>query len=171
MSGIEQIPEDSRLRGYDYTGSVFRYVSVNASGVMKTDIEVEISSGLIMPGMAVLSGQVAVLSGQISVSSGFVAVLSGNITATISGQPVTISGDHVYVESGVYIASGAYVTADITESGMGVTIQSGAGVVLQSGGAVNLYGYHPASGIWRPLVCDLSGCLAVTWATSGGIWS
>jgi len=164
MSGIEQIPEDARLRGYDYTGSVFRYVSVNASGVMKTDIEVEISSGLVMPGMAVLSGLVGVLSGEIH-------VMSGSVTATISGQPVTISGDHVFVESGVYIASGTYVAANIINSGVGVTIQSGAGVTLQSGGAVNLYGYHPASGIWRPLVCNLSGCLAFVYAASGGIFS
>lgn len=42
---------------------------------------------------------------------------SGRVS--VSGQPVTISGQHVFIESG------AYVVADIAESGIGVQTQSG----------------------------------------------
>jgi len=72
-----------------------------------------------------------------NVSGDYVNIISGiNLQVDISGDPVTISGDHVYVESGAYLASGLHVVADIAESGIGVQIQSGAGVLI-SGQAVN----------------------------------
>ncbi|MBA7475657.1 hypothetical protein ES707_11029 [subsurface metagenome] len=66
------------MEGYDYVSGEYRRVAVNASGVLKADVEVAISSGL-----------------------------------------------NVIVESGVYLASGIHVVADIAESGMGVQVQSG----------------------------------------------
>lgn len=57
------------------------------------------------------------------VESGVPVLISGQ-HVFVSGQPVTISGDHVFIESG------AYVVADIAESGMGVQIQSGAHVQI-----------------------------------------
>jgi hypothetical protein len=69
----------------------------------------------------------------VSISGEPVQVSGEIITVSVSGQPVTISGDHVFVESGVYLASGIFVVADIAESGMGVQVQSGLSVIVQSG--------------------------------------
>jgi len=55
-----------------------------------------------------------------------------------SGFGVGVSGQHMYVESGVWLASGMHVVADIAESGMGVQVQSG--VYLASGMHVDISG-------------------------------
>jgi len=84
-----------------------------------------------------------------------------------SGQTVWISGQHVYVESGVYLASGAYVIADVqvdVSSGLHVQI-SGQHVYVESGvwlasGQQMLVGYYaPAQGPTVPtrLLTDISG--------------
>lgn len=83
-------------------------------------------------------------------SSSTVAIAGG---ISVSGQPVTISGGHVFVESGIYLASGLYVVADIAESGMGVQIQSGANVIIQSGVYFSS-GLYVASGLY--VVADIT---------------
>jgi len=86
-------------------------IAVNADGAIKTDIEVDVSSGL----NVFISGAVV----------------------NISGQPVTISGGHVFVESGVYLASGIHVVADVdVSSGLHVVVESGLGVQVESGAHV-----------------------------------
>jgi len=85
-------------------------IAVSEDGAIKTDIEVDVSSGL--------------------------NVFISGAAVTVSGQPVTVSGDHVYVESGVYLASGIHVVADVTvDSGLGVLI-SGQHVYVESGAHV-----------------------------------
>jgi len=75
-----------------------------------------------------------------------------DVTVSVSGMDieVNISGDPVII------------------SGQPVTI-SGDHVFVESG-ISRLHGYHPASGIWVPIAVTLSGCLAMTYCSSGGIF-
>jgi len=78
----------------------------------------------------------------ISVSGSHLFQESGAIIV-ISGQPVDISGSLVVVQSGLYLASGLYVTSGVgvtVQSGVGVTVQSGVGVQVQSGVTVTISG-------------------------------
>jgi hypothetical protein len=86
------------------------------------------------------------------VSSSAVSIVGG---VSVSGQPVTISGDHIFIESGAYLASGLYVvtggsSGTYAASGVGVIINSGVGVIVQSGLEI----------IWRGV--QVSGTVAVS---------
>lgn len=85
-------------------------------------------------------------SGEIIVCSGLHVVADVEVVAS-SGLQVQISGQHVFVESGVWLADTSGTTQNVL-----------------------LHGYHPASGIWVPLAVTLSGCLATTYCSSGGIF-
>lgn len=108
-------------------------IRVNESGIVLTDIEVDVSSGLII-------------------------LISGAVV-DISGQPLTVSGSVVTVASGVSLASGAQV---VVASGLGVSI-SGQYVHLESGDTIDvlMQGFYADSGDWRTLSVDASGEIRV----------
>lgn len=88
------------------------HVFVESGVHVIADINVEVSSGLWVDGVSGVhvyqeSGAFVTAYGNLGIS-GTVTVESG-LGVLISGQPVTISGDHVFVESGVYFASGLCV--------------------------------------------------------------
>lgn len=68
---------------------------------------------------------------------------------------------------GYYAASGDLRSIAVCANGE-VMICSGVHVVTPD--EVHLYGKHPASGIWVPLAVTLSGCLAMTYCSSGGLF-
>lgn len=114
-------------------------------------------------------------SGEIIICSGLYVVADVEVIAS-SGLIVNISGQHVHLESGdvidTYVKSGSIMDIQsglhVVVSGQPVTI-SGDHVFVESGIA-RLHGYHPASGIWVPLAVTLSGCLAMTYCSSGGLF-
>lgn len=142
ISGYLPRYQKTQMVGYFQDSGDLRGIGVNASGHVLTDVEVDVSSGLFVvvqsgvqvvgasqisgavqiSGIVGVSGRVSILSGLVCVASGEVHIMSG--VTSVSGNVVSISGeirahisgDHVFVESGVYLASGVGVLIQIPQS-------------------------------------------------------
>ena len=140
-----------QIVGYHSDAGDLRSIEVTASGAILTDtgsVEISGQTVVVASGAYIASGIGVVTAGGVQVSgtvevSGRVSVLSG-LVAVLSGE--------VHIMSGVASISGNVVSV--------------SGNLLN----VQLYGYHVASGEWKPIAVNASGCIAMVYALSGGIF-